>query len=88
MRKLLAAATVLTFGAATAAFADDPPMPWAWGFTTPPPATMPPPAPPAPPAALDNTTPHTLTGSQLKFTRAQIAKPFRAGGRLVPGRSP
>jgi cytochrome c553 len=76
MRKLLAAATVLTFGAATAAFADDPPMPWAWGFTTPPPATMPPPAPPAPPAALDNTTQHTLAGSPLKFTRAQIANRY------------
>jgi len=80
MKHVLLAATALAFGAvagiATTAQAADEPPPWAYGFTTPPPAT---PATPAPAAAAtppDNTTQLTLPGSRMKFTRAQVANRF------------
>ena len=76
MKTFLLATAALAIGAATAAQAADTPPVWAWGFTTPPPAVMPPPAPAAAPAPLDNKTEHTLPGSQLKFTRAQIANRY------------
>jgi cytochrome c553 len=80
MRKLLVATTALALGAAAVAAtavqaADSPPL-WAYGFTTPPPATPPAPAPAAAPAPVDNTTPLTVQGSKLTFTRAQVANRF------------
>ena len=78
MRKLFVAAAALAFGGtagvAVVQAADAPPN-WAYGFTTPPPSTPPAPAAPAPAAAPD-TTMHTLPGSGLSFTRAQIANRF------------
>src|SRR5262244_1255433 len=80
MKKLLLAATALTFatvvGIATAAQAADVPMPWAYGFATPPPNPMPPPAAPAAPVPPDNTVQHTLPGAKATFTRAQIANRY------------
>jgi cytochrome c553 len=81
MRKLLVATAALAFGAAagaaTTVLAADAPPPWAYGFTTPPPATPPAAAPaPAPAAAPDTTTMHTLAGSTLTFTRPQIANRY------------
>jgi cytochrome c553 len=79
MKKFVVAAAAFAFGGAaglaTAVQAADAPPPWAYGFTTPPPSSLPP-AAPAAAAAPDNTTMHTLTGSQLSFTRAQIANRF------------
>jgi len=80
MRKLLGAAAAIAFvgavGIATVQAADAPP-PWAYGFAGPPPATPPAPAAaPAAPAPLDNVTMHTLAGSGLSFTRAQIANRY------------
>jgi cytochrome c553 len=56
------------------------PSPWAYGFTTPPPASANPPAPAAPPAGggapaaqpAPDPTPHKLAGSTGSFTVAQI----------------
>jgi cytochrome c553 len=78
MKKLLVATAALAFGAGavTAVLAADAPPPWAYGYTTPPPATPPAPAAPAPAAAPDTTTMHTLPGSKLSFTRAQIANRY------------
>src|SRR5215471_17691213 len=51
------------------------PPPWAYGFATPvPPGT--PPAAPNPAQVLDNATLHTLPGSKVSFTRAQIANRY------------
>jgi cytochrome c553 len=78
MRKLFVAAAALAFGGAAGVAvvqAADAPPNWAYGFTTPPPSTPPAPAAPAPAAAPD-TTMHTLPGSSLSFTRAQIANRF------------
>jgi cytochrome c553 len=78
MTKFLVTAAVLSLGAA-AGFAtavraaDAPPMPWAWGTNTPPPAVLPPPAPPAPPAVQDNVKLLSVPGSKFQFTRAQVA---------------
>jgi cytochrome c553 len=81
MRKLFVATTVLAFGAvtgfATAVQAADAPPVWAYGFTTPPPATpAPPAAAAAAPAPLDNATPLHVEGSKLSYTRAQVANRF------------
>ncbi len=73
MKKLLVAAAALAFGGAAGVVvvqAADTPPPWAYGFTSPPPST-----PPAPAAAPD-TTMHTLPGSKLSFTRAQVANRY------------
>jgi cytochrome c553 len=78
MKKLFVATAVLAFGAAAgaaSALAEEAPPSWAYGFTTPPPSTPPAPAT-APAAAPDNTTMHSLAGSKLNFTRAQIANRF------------
>src|SRR5262245_21821951 len=81
MKKLLVAATALTFVgvamAATAVNAADVPPPWAYGFAGPPPATPPTPAAaPNPPPPPDNVTKLTLPGSRQTFTRAQVANRF------------
>lgn len=81
MKRLLGAAAAIAFvgtvGIVTAVQAADVPPPWAYGYTTPPPATPPAPAAaPAPAPAPDNTIKHTLAGSNLSFTRAQIANRF------------
>jgi cytochrome c553 len=81
MKKLFVAAAAFALGSAagtvTAVQAADAPPAWAYGFTTPPPSSPPAAAPaPAPAAALDNTTTHTLEGSKLSFTRAQIANRY------------
>jgi cytochrome c553 len=81
MKKLFVAAAAFALGSAagtvTAVQAADAPPPWAYGFTTPPPNSPPAAAPaPAPAAAPDNTTMHTLEGSKLSFTRAQIANRY------------
>src|SRR5215470_8069627 len=78
MKKLFVT-SVLAFtavaGAATAVQGEDAPPPWAYGFATPvPPGT--PPAAPNPAQVLDNTTLHTLPGSKVSFTRAQIANRY------------
>jgi cytochrome c553 len=78
MRKLFVAAAALAFGGAAGVAvgqAADAPPNWAYGFTTPPPPSAPPPPGPAPAAAPD-TTLHTLPGSKLTFTRAQIANRY------------
>src|SRR5262245_12658466 len=69
---LVAAACVVTPIVATSAFAADAPPPWAYGFTAPPPPGTPL-APPNPAQVNDAVTLHTLPGSKLSFTRAQIA---------------
>jgi cytochrome c553 len=77
MKKWLAAALAFgaMAGAATAVQAADVPPPWAYGLTTPAsPGT--PPAEPNPQLVLDNVTLHTLPGSKLSFTRAQIANRY------------
>jgi len=62
-------------GAVTTARAEDGPPPWAYGFATPvPPGT--PQAPPNPAQVLDSVTQHTLPGSKLSFSRAQIANRY------------
>jgi cytochrome c553 len=80
MRKFVVAAAALAFGGAAGVAvvqAADAPPNWAYGFTTPPPSSPPPPAAaPAPAAAPDNTTQHSLPGSKLTFTRAQIANRY------------
>jgi cytochrome c553 len=80
MKKLMVAAAALALGGAAgiaAVQAADAPPPWAYGFATPPPATPPAPAAAAAPAAApDNVTQHTLAGSKLSFTRAQIANRY------------
>jgi len=81
MNKLLLSATALTFGlltGASALHAADVPMPWAYGFMTPPPATPPGPAgaPATPPPPPDNVTKLTVPGSTLTFTRAQLSNRF------------
>jgi len=78
MTKFFITAAVLSLGAAAgfataAQAADGPPMPWAWGVNTPPPAVLPPPAPPAAPVVPDNTKLLSLPGAKAQFTRAQIA---------------
>ena len=78
MKKLFVA-SALAFaavaGAATVVQGEDAPPPWAYGFATPvPPGT--PPAAPNPAQALDDTTLHTLPGSKVSFTRAQIANRY------------
>src|SRR5579864_9232559 len=79
MKKLFVAAAALAFGGAagfvTVVQAADAPPLWAYGFTSPPPSS-PPAAVPAPAATPDNTTMHTLAGSKLQFTRAQIANRY------------
>ena len=67
MKAFAAAATfvfAVTAGTASALCAEDVPPPWAWGFTTPPPPGTPR-AVPAPPAALDDTTPLNVPGSNF-----------------------
>src|SRR4051794_17450520 len=76
-----ATALIIAVAAGTAAYAQqggDVPPPWAYGFLTPPPAAAPQPAgaPPAPPPPPDNVTKLTVPGSQLTFTRAQLANRF------------
>src|SRR5262245_19122806 len=79
MKRLLAATalTCLALVATPAALqaGDTPPPPWAYGFTTPPPPGTPP-AGPNPAQVQDNVTLHTLPGSRLSFTRAQIANRY------------
>src|SRR5947207_869574 len=82
MKNFLVGATALAFGVVTgvpAAQAADVPMPWAYGFMTPPPAAAPaapPTAPANPPPAPDNVTKLTVPGSTLTFTRAQLTNRF------------
>ena len=81
MKKLLVTASAISFGVLAgiaAARAADVPMPWAYGFLTPPPsqpagAPAPAPTPAAPP---DNVTKLTVTGSTMSFTRAQLTNRF------------
>jgi cytochrome c553 len=76
MKKLFVAATAFAFmalaGAATAVHSADLQPSWAYGFTAPPPPGTPL-AAPNPAQVLDNVTQHTLAGSKLSFSRAQIA---------------
>ena len=79
MKRLFVTAAALAFGTAAGVAvvqAADAPPNWAYGFTSPPPASPPPAAAPAPAAAPDNVTQHTLAGSKLSFTRAQIANRY------------
>src|SRR6516165_3727690 len=81
MKKLLVTASAISFGVlagVAAARAAGVPMPWAYGFLTPPapqPGGAPPPAP-NPPAPPDNVTKLTIPGSTLSFTRAQLANRY------------
>jgi cytochrome c553 len=76
MKKLFVAATAFALmalaGAATAVHSADLQPSWAYGFTAPPPPGTPL-AAPNPAQVLDNVTQHTLPGSKLSFSRAQIA---------------
>jgi cytochrome c553 len=81
MKKLLLTATAVAFGAVTGAAAvqaADVPMPWAYGYMTPPPATpaAPAAAPANPPPPPDSTTKLTVPGSTQTFTRAQLTNRF------------
>jgi len=80
MNKLLVTATASSFAllmGAAAAHAADGPMPWAYGYLTPPPSQPAAPAAPAnPPAAPDNVIKLTIPGSTLNFTRAQLANRY------------
>jgi hypothetical protein len=62
-------------GAGIAVQAADAPPAWAYGFTTP---LLPgtPLAEPNPQQVLDNVTLHSLPGSKISFTRAQIANRY------------
>jgi cytochrome c553 len=79
MREWFLAATTLAFGAMSgtgiAVQAADAPPAWAYGFTTP---LLPgtPLAEPNPQQVLDNVTLHSLPGSKISFTRAQIANRY------------
>src|SRR5262245_11787529 len=78
-QQFVACATALVFAAltvaATVTHAEDGPPPWAYGFSTPvPPGT--PQAPPNPAQVQDNVIQHTIPGSKLSFTRAQIANRY------------
>jgi len=78
MRNWLVAMATLTLAlpAGGTAHAVDDAMPaWAYGFTAPPPPGTPQ-APPNPAQVLDNVALHTLPGSKLSFTRAQIANRY------------
>jgi cytochrome c553 len=77
MRNRGVATAMLALGvlAAGAVRAADAPPPWAYGFTAPPPPGTPQ-APPNPAQVLDNVTLHTVPGSKLSFTRAQIANRY------------
>jgi cytochrome c553 len=80
MKKLFVTAAAFSFGmlAVAAAQAADVPMPWAYGFLTPlssQPAGAPA-APANPPAPPDNVTKLTIPGSDLTFTRAQLANRY------------
>ena len=59
----------------------DPPAPWAFGFTGPPPPPgTPAPGPPAAGAApAPDTTPHKVPGSDQTLTRAQVLDRFNVG---------
>jgi cytochrome c553 len=62
---------------AVAAQAADVPMPWAYGFLTPPSSSQGgAPDVPNPPAPPDNVTKLTIPGSKLTFTRAQLANRY------------
>jgi cytochrome c553 len=77
-RLLIATALAFVVVAETAApvqAGDSPPPPWAYGFVSPPPPGTPQ-AGPNPPQVHDNVTLHTLPGSKLSFTRAQIANRY------------
>ena len=78
MRNWLVAMATLTLAlpAGGTAHAVDDAMPaWAYGFAAPPPPGTPQ-APPNPAQVLDNVALHTLPGSKLSFTRAQIANRY------------
>lgn len=83
MTRLLLTTAAVAIGTAAglaAVQAADAPPTWAYGFTTPPPATPPPPAAPAAQApAPDNVTELSVPGSDLHFTRAQVANRFGPG---------
>ena len=80
MKKVFLAATALAFGmvagiATAAAQAAGGPPGWAYGYAAPPPPNATPPSiVPGPAQPNTDTTQHTLSGSQAKFTRGQIAK--------------
>ena len=81
MKKLLVTAGAISFGVLAgiaAAHAADVPMPWAYGFLTPP-ASQPgsaPTAAPNPAAPPDSVTKLTIPGSALSFTRAELTDRF------------
>src|SRR5262245_12362203 len=76
MNKLVfAAAAVAIVAVPGIATAQTAPMPWAYGFTTPPPPNTPQ-ARPGAAQPQDNTTKLSLPGSTLQFTRAQVANRF------------
>jgi cytochrome c553 len=77
MNKLLGTVALLAIGALTAipAIAQDVPMPWAYGFPAPPPPNATAPTP-NPPVAQDNVVKLKVQGSDLEFTRAQVANRF------------
>jgi cytochrome c553 len=73
MRRVLAVTFLLFLFSAELRAAAEPPPPWAYGFKDAAPLA----APTIPPnAAAPDTVLHTLPGTQLKFTRAQIADRF------------
>src|ERR1700704_2245379 len=72
---LLAAAAVAIVAVPGIAVAQNAPMPWAYGFSAPPPPNTPQVVQGAP-QPQDNVVKHFIPGSKLTFTRAQIANRF------------
>jgi cytochrome c553 len=79
MTKLFVVATALALaavaGTTTRVQANDVFPSWAYGVVSPPPPGTPQ-AGPNPPQVLDNVAPHTVPGSKMTFTRAQIANRY------------
>ena len=70
---LLGVTLACGLSAGTAFAAEDGPPPWAWGFTTPMPATIPPPPPVAPQAVPKPDEPKfTIEGSKGSFSRTEV----------------
>src|SRR5882724_7618131 len=77
----VAAILILGLGCSIAAAvltaAGDPPAPWAYGFTEPPPSPGAPAVPAGAPAP--DTAQHTVPGSEAKLTRQQVGDGFNIG---------
>jgi cytochrome c553 len=85
MKKAFVCAVALAVGTSFAAFAamqaDEPPPPWAWGFTTPVDPKTPAPTvesvqPKGPTVAPKDNPSHQIPGSKFTFTRAEVSNRY------------